>query len=166
MSTISPTKFLPYKVKDMSLAEWGRKEIRLAEHEMRSLDGVLERLADYTENREILQSRVRNALVYPILLTVVCVIIVSLLLGYVVPEVVNVFKAGKHQLPLLTRLLIAASDGFRQWWWLIGLGLGGLYYGLRRWLQQPAPQFGRHRRYPHQPQRPMLRGQPPRPAGA
>ena len=102
------------------------------------LDGVLERLADYTENREILQSRVRNALVYPILLTVVCVIIVSLLLGYVVPEVVNVFKAGKHQLPLLTRLLIAASDGFRQWWWLIGLGLLGLYYGMRRWLKEPS----------------------------
>ena len=102
------------------------------------LDGVLERLADYTENREILQSRVRNALVYPILLTVVCIVIVSLLLAYVVPEVVNVFKAGKHQLPLLTRALIAASDGFRAWWWLLALGTGGTIWGIKRWLKNPA----------------------------
>ncbi len=102
------------------------------------LDGVLERLADYTENREILQSRVRNALVYPILLTVVCIVIVSLLLAYVVPEVVNVFKAGKHQLPLLTRALIAASDGFRAWWWLLALGTGSTIWGIKRWLKNPA----------------------------
>ena len=68
------------------------------------LDNVLERLADYTENRQLLQSRVRNAMVYPLLLTIVCVLIVSLLLGYVVPEVVNVFKASKQQLPILTRV--------------------------------------------------------------
>jgi general secretion pathway protein F len=102
------------------------------------LDNVLERLADYTEGREVLQGKIRNALVYPILLSVVCVVIVSLLLGYVVPEVVNVFKAGKHQLPLLTRLLIGASDGFRHWWWLIGLGIGGAVWGFRRWLEDPA----------------------------
>ena len=102
------------------------------------LDGVLERLADYTENRQLLQSRIRNALVYPVLLTVVCVVIVSLLLGYVVPEVVNVFKAGKHQLPLLTRGLIALSDGFRRWWWLLALVAAGGAWGFRRWLADPA----------------------------
>jgi len=101
------------------------------------LDGVLERLADYTENREILQSKIRNALIYPILLTVVCIVIVSLLLGYVVPEVVNVFKAGKHQLPLLTRALIAASDGFRHWWWLLFGLLGAAIAGARRALKNP-----------------------------
>ncbi|HXQ31446.1 MAG TPA: type II secretion system inner membrane protein GspF [Steroidobacteraceae bacterium] len=102
------------------------------------LDGVLERLADYTENRQVLQSRIRNALVYPVLLTVVCVVIVSLLLGYVVPEVVNVFRTGKQQLPILTRGLIAISDGFRHWWWLIFGLVAACFYGFRRWLQDPA----------------------------
>ncbi|HRD39449.1 MAG TPA: adenosylhomocysteinase, partial [Bacteroidia bacterium] len=37
MSTVTATKYLPYKVKDMSLAEWGRKEIKLAEEEMPGL---------------------------------------------------------------------------------------------------------------------------------
>ena len=102
------------------------------------LDNVLERLADYTENRQALQSRVRNALVYPVLLSVVCFAIVSLLLGYVVPEVVNVFRTAKQELPILTRALIAISDAFRRWWWLmaIGAGLGG--WAFRRWLADPA----------------------------
>ena len=104
------------------------------------LDGVLERLADYTENRQVLQSKIRNALVYPVLLTVVCIGIVSVLLAYVVPEVVNVFKTGKQQLPLLTRALIALSDGFRHWWWLLFALIAAAVYGTRRWLENPAAQ--------------------------
>ena len=109
------------------------------------LDGVLERLADYTENRQLLQSRVRNALVYPVLLSIVSLGIVSLLLGYVVPEVVNVFKAGKQQLPLLTRGLIAISDLFRHWWWLIFGLAAAAFYGFKRWLKDPAAKRRWHR---------------------
>lgn len=99
------------------------------------LDAVLERLSDYTEKREILQQRIRNALVYPVLLTVVCLGIVGLLLGYVVPEVVRVFEAGDRELPLLTQLLIALSDFVRNWWWLIIGGTVAVVAGLRRWLR-------------------------------
>ncbi|MBS0375074.1 MAG: type II secretion system inner membrane protein GspF [Proteobacteria bacterium] len=109
------------------------------------LDNVLERLADYTENRQALQSRVRNALVYPVLLSVVCFGIVSLLLGYVVPEVVNVFRTAKQELPLLTRALIAISDTFRRWWWLLGLAAFGAGWGFRRWLEDPAARRRWHR---------------------
>jgi general secretion pathway protein F len=102
------------------------------------LDAVLERLADYTENRQILQQRIRNAMVYPVLLTVVCLGIVSLLLGYVVPEVVRVFEAGDRALPILTQILIAMSDFIRGWWWAILGGAAGGIYLFRRWLQAPA----------------------------
>jgi general secretion pathway protein F len=102
------------------------------------LDAVLERLADYTENRQVLQQKIRNAMIYPVLLTVICLGIVALLLGYVVPEVVRVFEAGERQLPLLTRMLIAASDFLRAWWWLLlAIGLGGAW-AVRRWLREPA----------------------------
>ena len=102
------------------------------------LDGVLERLADYTESRQILQQKIRNAMVYPALLTVICLAIVSVLLGYVVPEVVRVFEAGDRELPVLTRMLIAASDFLRAWWWLLIASVFGAAWALRRWLREPA----------------------------
>ena len=109
------------------------------------LDAVLERLADYTENRQVLQQRIRNAMVYPILLTVVCVGIVALLLGYVVPEVVRVFEAGDRQLPILTQVLIALSDFIRGWWWAIIGATVAAVYAFRRWLREPAAR----RRFDH-----------------
>jgi general secretion pathway protein F len=102
------------------------------------LDAVLERLADYTENRQVLQQRISNAMVYPVLLTVVCLGIVSLLLGYVVPEVVRVFEAGDRALPILTQILIALSDFIRGWWWAIIAVTAALVYGFRRWLKMPG----------------------------
>jgi general secretion pathway protein F len=102
------------------------------------LDAVLERMADYTENRQVLQQKIRNAMIYPVLLTVVCLGIVGLLLGYVVPEVVRVFEAGDRELPVLTRILIAASDFLRNWWWLLILATGGAVWGFRRWIRDPA----------------------------
>lgn len=87
------------------------------------LDTVLERLADYTEAREQLRSRTINALLYPVLLFVVCAGIVMLLLTYVVPKIVKQFENAKAQLPLLTRCLIAFSDFMRDWglWLLIAV---------------------------------------------
>ncbi|KPJ79579.1 MAG: type II secretion system protein GspF [Gammaproteobacteria bacterium SG8_30] len=101
------------------------------------LDAVLERLADYTENRQILQQRIRNAMVYPILLTVVCLGIVALLLGYVVPEVVRVFEAGDRELPILTQILIAMSEFIRGWWWAIVGAVALAIFVARRMLRQP-----------------------------
>ena len=102
------------------------------------LDAVLERMADYTENRQVLQQKIRNAMVYPVLLTVVCLGIVGLLLGYVVPEVVRVFEAGERELPIMTRILIAMSDFLRAWWWLLIIVVVATTWGFRRWIRNPA----------------------------
>jgi general secretion pathway protein F len=102
------------------------------------LDAVLERMADYTENRQVLQQKIRNAMIYPVLLTVVCLGIVALLLGYVVPEVVRVFEAGDRELPFLTRMLIGASDFLRAWWWLMLLVAFAAAWLFRRWVRDPG----------------------------
>jgi general secretion pathway protein F len=102
------------------------------------LDAVLERMADYSENRQILQQKIRTAMIYPVLLTVICLGIVGLLLGYVVPEVVRVFEAGEQQLPILTRMLIAASEFLRAWWWLLLAASVAAAWGFRRWVREPA----------------------------
>lgn len=83
------------------------------------LDAVLERLADYTEDRQSVKQTVTKALMYPMALVIAAIAIVSLLLAYVVPQVVGVFDSLDQELPALTRMLIMASDFLRAW----GLGV-------------------------------------------
>ena len=101
------------------------------------LDTVLERLADYTESREATRQKVLGALLYPIVLTVMCFGIVSLLLSYVVPKVVGVFENNRAKLPLMTRALVAVSDFLRDWglWMLLALAIGSVLFW--RWIQNP-----------------------------
>jgi len=74
------------------------------------LDQVLERLADYTESRQELQQTVMKAMIYPIVLSVLAILIVSGLLVYVVPKVTAVFATQGQELPGLTVAVIAVSD--------------------------------------------------------
>ena len=102
------------------------------------LDTVLERLADYTETREQLRNRTLGALLYPIVLFVICSLIVFMLLTYVVPKIVTQFEHSKAQLPVLTRILIAWSDFMREWGWLVVIVVIGAIFGFMRWLRDPA----------------------------
>jgi general secretion pathway protein F len=74
------------------------------------LDLVLERLAQYTENRQQLRQKTLLALFYPALLTIVAILVVIGLLTYVVPQVVQVFNNINQQLPWLTLALISLSN--------------------------------------------------------
>ncbi|HKD53434.1 MAG TPA: type II secretion system inner membrane protein GspF [Steroidobacteraceae bacterium] len=109
------------------------------------LDNVLERLADYTEGRDQLRQKVLTALLYPIVLTVICFAIVSALLVYVVPQVVSVFEASKAKLPLATRVLIATSGFLRSYgvYLLIAAIIAVVLF--RRWLRNPTARRQFHR---------------------
>lgn len=74
------------------------------------LEVVLERLADYTETRQQLSQKMSQALIYPVLLTLVAIAVVVGLLTFVVPKIVQVFESIGQELPGLTIALIASSD--------------------------------------------------------
>ena len=82
-----------------------------------NLDPVLERLADYTESRQEMQQNVTTALVYPIVLLVICIAVVVGLLTYVVPQVVEVFADLGNELPVPTKIMLATSEFLRATWW-------------------------------------------------
>jgi general secretion pathway protein F len=102
------------------------------------LDNVLERLADYTESREQLRQKVLAAMLYPIVLTIMCFAIVSGLLVFVVPKVVAVFESSKAKLPFITRLLIATSGFFRSYGLYLLVGAIIAFVLFQRWLRNPA----------------------------
>lgn len=102
------------------------------------LDVVLERLADYTEQRQQMQQRLKLALIYPVILTVMSILVVSGLLTYVVPEVVKVFSDTGQQLPFLTIALIAVSDFMQDWFIVLLLTMFAAFVVFRKMLEKPA----------------------------
>ncbi len=109
------------------------------------LDVVLERLAEYTEARQALRQTITNALIYPIVLVLMSIGIISFMLASVVPKIVGVFENAGGELPGLTRGLIATSDFLRNHWLLLIIGVGAVIYGIWWLLQKEGPK----RRYHH-----------------
>ena len=110
------------------------------------LDSVLEKLADYTEARQLLNQRIQMAMFYPAMLTTMSILVVSGLLAYVVPEVTKVFEDLNQQLPLLTRILIGVSDFFRNYFLLLFLALIAVVTGTIYLLRKPGPRYTFHKR--------------------
>lgn len=98
-----------------------------------SLDVVLERLADFGEKQRALQGKLKAALVYPIFMAFIGTGILFFLITYIVPNITRVFADMERALPLPTRILIAASNGLREYWWL-GLGIVVIVFFLVRFF--------------------------------
>ncbi len=80
---------------------------------------VLERLSDDLEERQTLKSKLVAAALYPAIVTLVAIVIVMFLVGYVVPQVANVFAGTKRALPFLTVAMLAMSDLVRSYGWAL-----------------------------------------------
>jgi len=104
-----------------------------------SFGGVLERLAEYLEERQALRAKLLAAATYPAIVTVIAFAIVLFLMTYVVPQVVQVFEQTRQALPWPTVVLLALSAFLREYgvWVLIAVGIGG--YALRRAMKRPGP---------------------------
>jgi general secretion pathway protein F len=103
-----------------------------------ALGRVLERLADDLEERQSLKAKLVGAMLYPGIVSVIAVIIVTFLVTYVVPQVASVFASSKHALPFLTQLMLGISAFVRQWGLLAAVVLvaGGFLFSAA--LRQPA----------------------------
>jgi general secretion pathway protein F len=109
------------------------------------LDRVLDRLADYTEARQVMRQKVSTALFYPILLTLMAILVLVGLLGYVVPQVVQVFENLGQTLPWLTRALIAVSEAVQDYGLWALAAVVALVVLVRRLMRQERLRFRAHR---------------------
>lgn len=102
------------------------------------LDTVLERLADYTESRQEIQGKVRQALIYPAFLSLFAVAIVVFMMTSIVPQVVSVFEDTGQELPGLTISLIAMSDFVVAYGSYIAVLIVATFVGFQLLLTKPA----------------------------
>jgi len=103
-----------------------------------ALPTVLQHLADYLDARQALRQKTTLALLYPALVAIVATAVVTGLLVYVVPQVVQVFQQSRQALPLLTRALIGLSGFLRAAWPYLAVLAVGSAVVTRMALRRPA----------------------------
>lgn len=109
------------------------------------LDQVMTHLAAFVESRARNRQTVQLALLYPALLALVSLSIITLLMAFVVPDIVRVFTSRGADLPFLTRALIGVSAFVRGYGLFVGLGLALAALGFGRWLQVPRNRLAFHK---------------------
>lgn len=102
-----------------------------------SLEIVLKRLADFTESQAELTSKVKGALTYPLVMSVVGFGLMTFLLVGVVPKITKIFEDTQMALPLPTRILLGVSGFLQQYWYLLLLLIPLLIYAWRRYAKSP-----------------------------
>jgi type IV pilus assembly protein PilC len=105
------------------------------------LDQLLDRLAVYMEKTEAIKSKIKSALMYPITVLVVAFVVVAVIMIFVIPSFKQVFTSFGGDLPAPTLMVIAMSEFFTEYWYLIFGGIfGGVYYFLQAWKRSAKVQ--------------------------
>jgi type IV pilus assembly protein PilC len=106
------------------------------------LESLLDRLAVYMEKTEGIKSKIKSALMYPIAVLVVAFVVVSVIMIFVIPAFKEVFTSFGADLPAPTLFVIALSEIFVKFWWLIFGGLGGgFYFFMQAWRRSEKVQL-------------------------
>ncbi|HMN19869.1 MAG TPA: type II secretion system F family protein [Ottowia sp.] len=106
------------------------------------LESLLDRLATYMEKTEAIKAKIRSALMYPVAVIVVAFVVVSIIMIFVIPAFKEVFSSFGADLPAPTLFVIAMSEFFVDWWWLIFGGLiGGVYFFMQAWKRNEKVQM-------------------------
>jgi len=95
------------------------------------LDTILKRLATYIEKAVKLRGQVKSAMIYPIAVVVIAVVVVGVILWKVIPTFANLFAGLGAELPLPTRIVIAASNGLVRFMPFVLVGIGAAVFAFR-----------------------------------
>jgi type IV pilus assembly protein PilC len=105
------------------------------------LEELLDRLAVYMEKTEAIKSKIKSALMYPVSVIIVAFVVVAVIMIFVIPSFKQVFTSFGADLPGPTLFVIAMSEFFTEYWWLIFGGLGGgFYFFMQAWRRNEKVQ--------------------------
>ena len=106
------------------------------------LEQLLDRLAVYMEKTEAIKSKIKSALMYPIAVLVTAFVVIAVIMIFVVPTFKQVFTSFGADLPAPTLVVIAISEYFVKYWWLIfGVLGGGFYFFMQAWKRNEKVQL-------------------------
>ena len=100
-----------------------------------TLDVILLRLAEFTEDRAELNSKIKSAMLYPIIMIVFMVAILAVMFIFVVPQMMSIFEDAEMALPWYTLAVINMSSVIVNYWWMILIGGAGIIWGFIQWTR-------------------------------
>jgi type IV pilus assembly protein PilC len=105
------------------------------------LETLLERLATYKEKTEAIKAKIKSALIYPVAVLVVAFVVVAIIMIFVIPAFKEIFTSFGADLPAPTLVVMAMSDFFVSYWYIIfGVLIGGTYFFLESWKRSEKMQ--------------------------
>ena len=105
------------------------------------LETLLDRLAMYQEKTLALKGKIKKALFYPVSIIMVAILVTAVIMIFVIPSFKNVFTSFGADLPAPTLIVIAMSDFFVKYWYIVfGLLFGGIYFLMQAWRRSPKVQ--------------------------
>ncbi len=103
-----------------------------------TLDVILLRLAEFKEDQAELNSKVKSAMLYPIIMFLFMILILAVMFIFVIPQMMSIFDDAEMQLPWYTMLVINISGTLVNYWWVILLGIGVVVFGFIQWTQSES----------------------------
>lgn len=98
-----------------------------------TLDKALERIADQQEKDAEIMGKVKGAMVYPLIVSLVMVGVIIFMLVTVVPQIQKLYKDLHQDLPLATAIMVAAANFVINYWWVVLIVLGVIIYAIINW---------------------------------
>lgn len=112
-----------------------------AGEESGKLDSVLTQLATNLERDREFRSKVRGAMIYPLLVIGLMFVVMAIMMVFVVPRLVGFYTQSNIELPITTQILIGVSSFMTNFWWVIIIGLVGGFFAFQRWVHTPEGHF-------------------------
>jgi type IV pilus assembly protein PilC len=101
------------------------------------LDSIMNQLSAYLEKAGSIARKVKSALVYPVVVSLIAICIVIFILVKVIPTFESIYKSFDAQLPLPTQIIVIISQTLRRFWYVWIFGLIAIGYGLKRYVNTP-----------------------------
>ena len=101
------------------------------------LDQVLLQMAAGLEKDREFQSRIKGALIYPVVVLGMMVVVIIIMMIFVIPKLMTLYSQSTIELPLPTKILIGSSNLFVNFWWLGTILIVGTIVAINRWNKTP-----------------------------
>jgi len=105
------------------------------------LDTILDRLAGFLEYENEVRSKIKSAMMYPVLVIIFSQLMLFVLFSFVLPKFKEIFTGMEVEMPAVTAALFAMGDFMQKFWWMILLALGVFAFGVKAWGKTPRGRY-------------------------